>query len=371
MIIRLLAVLPFFPAPGSIGNTGGTISNLNMLRVLAREYSVTVISFDGTAQVTDFSNEPFRVVIRPAPAWRVPQLIRHWLDFVRKEVNAAIEHEDAPDAIMATTSTLAAFDVCPSATARIAIVRAYENFGLLCPWVPVRQRINLGKQATVRRFQDRRLMRRSDAVLTNSNFMRSAISSRFRMDQHKIYVLKQACDVVPSVVSTPRSTVGFVTRGPEKGLSFVLKLALRSPDLRYLIYGQSRDLPDTLPENVAWHGWSSDRDAMFSSAALWLVPSLWAEPFGRVSIEAQGADRAVLVASTGGLPETAFDPRYRIEGFDEEEWLTRMRSLLVIPNDKLELNGKLIRSLFSSQEHDAKVLDAVNHVLGEKEKHSR
>ncbi|MGC9418250.1 MAG: glycosyltransferase family 4 protein [Rhodovulum sp.] len=359
----------FFPPPNGLGNTGGTISNLNMLRVLAQRYAVTVLSFDPATQEDMFAGEPFRVFSRPAPAWRAPGLFHHWLDFVRTETRSMLENTTPPDAVIATTSTLAAFDVCPPATARVALVRAYENFGLRCPWVPARQRINLGKLAAVRRFQDPRLMRSADAVLTNSGFMRTAISDRFGVEPERIHVFLQACGVNVGASVAPPGTIGFVTRGPEKGLSFVLDLARRSPDLRYLIYGHDRGRPDVLPENVDWRGWASDRDAMFASAQLWLVPSLWAEPFGRVSIEAQAADRAVLVAGTGGLPETVLDPRFRMDGFDAEQWLIRLRSLLQLAPADLQRNGARIRESFSSEAHDARVLGAMERILaGQREK---
>lgn len=335
-----------------------------MLRALGQEYPLTVLSFDGHASELSFRNEPFRVVVRPAPPWRAPRLFQYWLEFVRSEARAELARDPAPAAVIATTSTLAAFDVCPPGTARIGLVRAYENFGLLCPWVPFRQRINLGKLAAVRRFQDPRLMRHADAVLTNSLFMRSAISSRFGTDEGRIYVLGQTCEVTPSDVSGPPNTIGFVTRGPEKGLGFVMQLARKSPDLRYIIYGHDRDLPDTLPPNVEWRGWASDRNAMFASASLWLVPSQWAEPFGRVSIEAQAADRAVLVAASGGLPETVKDERYRIEGFNPDRWLSRMRLLQKIDTVELKRNGEYIRSNFSSDAHDAKLKNAMTSILG-------
>ena len=360
----IVFVTQFFPAPGGSGNTGGTISNLNMLRTLARKHEVTVLSFDPNASQGAFADEPFRVLARPAPKWRAVDIFRHWLDFVRSETSAVCA-SSTPDAVIATTSTLAAFDVCPSNVSRVALVRAYENFGFSGRWVPMRQRINLGKLAAVRRFQDGRLMRRADAVLTNSQFMQRAISERFGINPDHIHVFLQACGVEPSKVAAPEGSIGFVNRGPEKGLSFVLELARRSPYLRYRVYGHEHGRPDVLPLNVDWCGWASDRAGMFASAKLWLAPSLWAEPFGRVSIEAQAANRAVLVAGTGGLPETVLERQFHIEGFDTEAWLTRIRSLLDLAPDRLRQNGTQIREIFSSKAHDARILSAFDHILSE------
>lgn len=366
----LLFITQFLPAPKSPRQTGGIISNLNMLRSLAQRYNVSVLSFDGESIEKDFSEETFSVISRSTPPWRALHLMRFWLEFVRTEVERVIGEGPPPDAVIATSSTLAAFDVCPSNVNRVALVQAYENFGLLCPWVPWRQRMNLGKLAAVRRFQDRRLMRCADAVLTNSKFMQRAASERFGINSEHIHVFLQAHGVQPSQAAAPEGTIGFVNRGPEKGLSFVLELARRSPDLRYLVYGHERGRPDALPSNVDWRGWASDRAAMFSSAKLWLVPSLWSEPFGRVSIEAQAADRAVLVAGTGGLPETVLELQFLMEGFDMETWQIRIRSLLEFSPDKLRQNGAQIRELFSSKAHDARILNTFDHILSESGDHN-
>ena len=361
---KILFITPFFPREGGAGNTGGTISNLNMLRTLSQKYVVTVLSFDPNTSQSAHANEPFRVLSHPAPAWRAASLIRNWLKFVRLETGTVCTLLK-PDVVIATTSTLAAFDVCPPNIARVALVRAYENFGLSCRWVPTRQRFNLGKLAAVRRFQDRRLMQCAEAVLTNSQFMQHAISERFGIEAARIHVFEQACGIDAAKVAAPQGTIGFVTRGPEKGLSFVLELAQRSPESQFLIYGHEHGRPDLLPSNVDWRGWALDRASMFASAKLWLVPSRWAEPFGRVSIEAQGSDRAVLVASTGGLPETVLDPQFRIDGFDADQWLIRIKSLLQLTPECVESNGAKVRERFSSAVHDARVLDVMEHIFTE------
>lgn len=334
-----------------------------MLRSLARKVEVCVLSFDSKSTEEDFAGEAFRVISRPAPPWRAPQLIRHWQAFVRAEVSRVVAQRPRPDALIATTSTLAAFDACPPEVARIALVRAFENFGLRCPWVSFRQRINLGKLAAVRRFEDPRLMRKADGVFTNSLFMRSAIASRFGVKADRIHALTQSLNVAPSETCAPPNTIGFVTRGRDKGVSVILEIARRSPDLTYLVYGHDGDLPSELPANVRWQGWASDRSAMFASAKLWLVPSLWAEPFGRVSIEAQAADRAVLVADHGGLPETVFDSRFRIEGFNPTYWLSRMRDLLALSCEDIRANGARTRAAFSDDVHDVRLRETLGAAM--------
>ena len=301
--------------------------------------------------------------LAPPPAWRGAQLLRHWLKYVRTEVAVQLSQGLEPAAVVATTSTLAAFDALPKQTTKISLVQAYENFGFSCPWVPLRSRIRLAKLAAVRQFQDPRLMLKSDAVLTNSEFMKRASVARFGLKPGCIHVLPQLCDINPLDFTDSANTVGFVNRGPDKGLNFVLKLAQLSPSWRYKIYGHETGIPSELPKNVEWLGWASDRNQMFASAHLWLVPSLWAEPFGRVSIEAQAADRAVLVADSGGLPETVRDSRFRILGFNAEEWLLRMQELMMCNTEDLNRNGERIRLGFSARRHDSRIAKVISTAI--------
>jgi Glycosyltransferase len=104
---------------------------------------------------------------------------------------------------------------------------------------------------------------------------------------------------------------------------------------------------------------------MYASATLWLVPSRWAEPFGRVSIEAQGSKRAVLVASTGGLVETVQDLSFCIDGLDAKLWLARIRSSLGIEPYVLENNGAQVRERFSDSAHDARWFEVLEKILSE------
>lgn len=353
-----LFISQFLPPPRANYQTGGTISNRNLLCCLARSHEVTALALDPSAGPEEFTKEPYQVVQKIPPPWRAPGLFLHWQAFVRAATEKTIAIGGTPNFLIATTSTLAAFDVAPRQTKCIAIVQAFENFGFRCPWVPQRTRIDLMKGAVLRRFQDGRLMRRADGILTNSAFMRDAIADRFKMHPDRIHVLKQQIDFEPACNEPPKVDVGFVHRGADKNIALVLELARKAPDLSFFIYGHTEGFPSDPPLNVSMMGWTPDRSAMFASARLWLVPSLWAEPFGRVSIEAQASNRPVLVANRGGLPETVFDERYVIDGYAPEDWLVRIRQLLSVAETSIFSASKRIHAAFSREAHDQAIMDA-------------
>lgn len=56
-----------------------------------------------------------------------------------------------------------------------------------------------------------------------------------------------------------------------------------------------------------FRGWEADMAALYPALDVLVVPSLYPEPFGRVSVEAQAAAVPVVSSMAGGLPETFVD----------------------------------------------------------------
>jgi glycosyltransferase involved in cell wall biosynthesis len=62
-----------------------------------------------------------------------------------------------------------------------------------------------------------------------------------------------------------------------------------------------------LSARVTVHGWLSEAEvqAVYQRARAVVVPSLWHEPAGLVTLEAGASGRAVIVSRVGGIPEYA------------------------------------------------------------------
>ncbi|MDN4472038.1 glycosyltransferase [Demequina zhanjiangensis] len=114
-------------------------------------------------------------------------------------------------------------------------------------------------------------------------------------------------------------TILYVGRDtPEKGLPLLLDafttVRTHRPDAQLHIVGASRP-HDTTP-GVTWVGSVPHEQvaARMADATVLAVPSTWAEPFGRVVVEALAVGTPVVAAATGGLAELGgqsvdlFDP---------------------------------------------------------------
>ncbi len=116
-------------------------------------------------------------------------------------------------------------------------------------------------------------------------------------------------------------TVGFLGRlSPDKGI-LVLSEAMRHLQERFpgrfrlLVAGDARFVTarddrrvsaalDRLDGQVDRRGWMS-RAEFFARVDLAVIPSIWAEPFGLVAVEAMSARRPFVITDAGALPEVA------------------------------------------------------------------
>ncbi len=120
--------------------------------------------------------------------------------------------------------------------------------------------------------------------------------------------------------------VGFIgAHTRNKGIEILAAAATRlsdRPDIRFIIAGSGDDeytdeLKAQFPgSNTTFCGWVQP-DEFYARIDVVVVPSIWREPFGRVSIEGCCFGVPAVVARSGGLPENVepghdgfvFEPR--------------------------------------------------------------
>ena len=122
----------------------------------------------------------------------------------------------------------------------------------------------------------------------------------------------------------------FIGDSEIKGLSIVKKISRILNNQRFYVF--SRNVKEKFMEqNITYMPWSTDNSIPFQYAKLIIVPSLWNEAFGRVSVEAQSLNIPVLVSNRGGLPETVkFNKKYIVEDFfDAKQWVKKINEVLL------------------------------------------
>lgn len=91
-----------------------------------------------------------------------------------------------------------------------------------------------------------------------------------------------------------------------KGLSIIVELAKRRPDLEFLLCGQGDPTPYMTVPNIKYHlpVYGENRKKIYENAKAVLMPTRYIEPFGGVSVEAQLCGKPVFASSFGAFGET-------------------------------------------------------------------
>lgn len=164
-------------------------------------------------------------------------------------------------------------------------------------------------------YEERSLFTNADHVLNCSPFLERYYAKKIGLRSTGIPVPITWSDVLAS--SDGRGFLTFINPAPHKGLfifaRLVIMLSKWRPDIPILVVQSSMDasllaqIPELdltrLPQVAASPSLAEPAD-IFSVTKLLLVPSVFAEPFGRIAAEALINGVPPLVSDRGALPET-------------------------------------------------------------------
>ena len=211
----------------------------------------------------------------------------------------------------------------------VPVVAALNSFEY-CP--PTRAEIARWQLAFERPYPTERERRRvfdgAAAVIVNSEFLRRRLLARTGV---RATVVHPAFDpdeiLVPGHDAAAAPYVTGVCGHPHKGAAIFHELAVALPDVEFLVAGpvhhawveRFRACP-----NLRHLPFSPPREVLAASRVV-LVPSQWAEPFGRIAIEAMANGIPVLASRTGGLAEIVGDSALGVARFrDAGVWRRRL-----------------------------------------------
>ncbi|MGC2855294.1 glycosyltransferase [Novispirillum sp. DQ9] len=214
----------------------------------------------------------------------------------------------------------------------LPVVHTLRNHRLVCPagtlWRPGKGRcrgpscLSLGcwrgsRLATAGAMAATALLRWSGALdgvtrfITPSAYLRDALAAA--IDPARVRVVPNLLAEDPGVGIGRRSGIVYAGRlVEEKGLADLLPVARRlGPEAPITLIGDGpfrtrlRDAPPWLVHLP--HVPHAEVLQAMREAAVVVLPSLWAEPFGRAALEGMACGAAVVASRVGGLPEVVGD----------------------------------------------------------------
>lgn len=118
-----------------------------------------------------------------------------------------------------------------------------------------------------------------------------------------------------------------------KGIVTFLNVAASLPDREFLVvegWGTSEKVLNIIKQlpNITYLPKQVDMRRIFEKTHLLLVPSIWEEPFGRISVEAQVSGIPVIASTIGGIPEAVGRGGILIDDFENEKrWLEAIQAV--------------------------------------------
>lgn len=183
------------------------------------------------------------------------------------------------------------------------------------------------------------VMVRGDAVIANSAYTASRIAAIHAPPVERLFVVPRGVDMerfAPAVISQARLDAlqqawslpddhppvillpARLTRWKGQALALAAAARLHAQGVQFLlvIVGDAQGRKDYqleledfarkagLQDKVRFAGHCADIEAAYALSDIVLAPSLEAEPFGRVPVEAQAMQRPVIASDAGGMRET-------------------------------------------------------------------
>ncbi|BCK28815.1 glycosyltransferase family 4 protein [Vibrio cholerae] len=153
-------------------------------------------------------------------------------------------------------------------------------------------------------YKNSQALNRANTVIANSKFIANRLALQEGIDAKVIYPFTPTINN-PMFSHCDKKYISMVGSSIVKGVETFIEIARIMPEYQFLIVG--RNYKEHTVGNVTYRPFYEDVEQLYKVSHLLLVPSIWQEAFGKVSIEAASHGIPVIVSSRGGLPETVPD----------------------------------------------------------------
>ena len=211
------------------------------------------------------------------------------------------------------------------------------------------------------------LLRKAAGIVTPSRYLKDYIARWGKLEAINPPILFYGTGPFPNLASFDAGSVTMVNPCASKGIDIFLELARRMPNVAFAAiptWGTTREdriALEGLP-NVSLLAPVDDIDEFLKRSRIVLVPSLWAEAFGRISIEAMLRGIPVLASNVGGLPEAKLGIDYLlpvrpIERY-EDRFDEKANPVAIVPQQDIGPWFQALQRLLVDSNHYEQLSDA-------------
>lgn len=174
-------------------------------------------------------------------------------------------------------------------------------------------------------------------VIANSHFMRTRVEKELNCTAHTWHPPHDLSPFYAEPDKPRTNTIGFSSsQGAVKGDDLVAEIIKRVPEYRFLIAGGRFTRRDLAAPNATYLGHVTKMPNFYRQIDLLVVPSIWQEAFGLVTLEALASGVPVIANRRGGIPEALgnggvlidFDPDTSNRDAVADEYARAIRRLL-------------------------------------------
>lgn len=317
--------------------SGGSRSNRVLALEIAKERKTFVVRLKGKPHNSDRQSESNLFVIPPkfSSLYGRIQFLLNKLLFSKRQLEKLILHEGrAPVICSRSTIPLGLSLTRKYKLPLIIVMRAFEDLEQ-CGKINAYDKVSLFRKVDglLNRNTILNAYKDADLIITNSEYMRSLIKREF-CPRGEVKVIYPEISVSKGLRIEAIKRIGFVNKGMRKGITTVLSISRLLPDLSFHVFGEKL-IDKDIPPNIIFEGYKTDQNSMFESIDLMLVPSLWAEPYGRVAAEAIMFGKPALVSNRGGLPEAVGNDYFVVDTDEAQDWLAIIQNLRALSLESL------------------------------------
>ncbi len=305
-----------------------------MVDLLSTDYDVTVVS--GKRGVYEKHSKHDYKKLELIPLFNIKYLT-YFVNFVNYFSIYKFFKENKFDVVIGNCSSCLGAINSTTANGGKAIYYVHEEFSLnKRPEYTIKNTLKGKLLRLVRRVvdypffafhcrQNTRALKECFQVVANSQYIALALE---KQSQVKTKIVFPFTDTIGKT-RTELSQANYITMigsGDVKGISTFLSIAKLMPNEQFRVIG--RNLEKKQIANVLYHPFFDDTAELYSTTKMLLVPSIWQEAFGKVSLEAASHAIPVIVSSRGGLPETVCSDELIVENYlCVETWKKRVEEI--------------------------------------------